>query len=654
MIAELDRARDALHAIDPGCDRETWVRVAMGAKAAGLSLETFDAWSSTAGNYGGSQDVASVWRSINGSGGIGPATLFGLARDAGWRDDANGHARTHQKPQEPPKPRPKVQSPAFDCKAAWDAMEPATAAHGYIAAKLGLPDGLRVVPTDSRLTTNRQSVAGWLAVPLRDGDELASMQFISPTGDKLTAPGPMRGWHTVGGPVQPGSITYVCEGIGAAWSCHQATQRPAVVAFGLGRMQKVAAAVAGMGAEVVLVGDVGTEDRIEKIAAEVGCRWVVPPAELGRNADANDLHQRDGMEAVADLLAGAIAAEDHRRFKMLTAADILSLPVAEDLIRGVLPRSGLAAMFSPSGSGKSFLILDMVGALQTGEPWFGRRTRPVKCTYVVLEGQGGLRKRVEAYQAVNGPLDGVAFMVEPFAIIEPDQADELADRIIESGNAGGLVVIDTLSRAAGGVDENGPEGMGRILAGAGRLQHRLGGLVLLVHHTGKDTAKGLRGHSSLVGALDAAIEVNRDGDNREWIIAKNKDDRDGEGHLFTLRVVELGTDADGEPITSCVVHPMLGTAEAKKKPTLPTGGNQRIAYQALGGALRNAGEARPEGAPEALPPGRPTLTLEAAIDAVGDRLAVDSKRRRERAMLALTGLVNRGLIVIQGGYLWAA
>src|SRR5690606_36534193 len=165
-------------------------------------------------------------------------------------------------------------------------------------------------------------------------------------------------------------------------------------------------------------------------------------------------------------------------------------------IRGALPCSGIASIFGPSGSGKSFVVIDLVGAVQAGEPWFGRRTRQVKCTYVVLEGQGGIAKRVRAYQAVNGPLDGVAFMVEPFAIIEPDQVDELADRIIEAGNAGGLVVIDTLSRAAGGVDENGPEGMGRILAGAGRLQHRLGGLVLLVHHTGKDAAKGLRGLSS--------------------------------------------------------------------------------------------------------------------------------------------------------------
>ena len=57
--------------------------------------------------------------------------------------------------------------------------------------------------------------------------------------------------------------------------------------------------------------------------------------------------------------------------------------------------------------------------------------------------------------------------------------------------------------------------MGQIIAAAKELQTFVGGLVVLVHHTGKDASKGLRGHSSLQAALDAAIEVRRDGDNRE-------------------------------------------------------------------------------------------------------------------------------------------
>jgi hypothetical protein len=62
--------------------------------------------------------------------------------------------------------------------------------------------------------------------------------------------------------------------------------------------------------------------------------------------------------------------------------------------------------------------------------------------------------------------------------------------------------------------------MGEILEAAKRLQSLTGGLVVLVHHTGKDATKGLRGHSSLFAAMDAAVEVSRDGDRREWKVAK--------------------------------------------------------------------------------------------------------------------------------------
>ena len=34
-----------------------------------------------------------------------------------------------------------------------------------------------------------------------------------------------------------------------------------------------------------------------------------------------------------------------------------------------------------------------------------------------------------------------------------------------------------------------------------------GAAVLLVHHSGKDEAKGMRGHSALLGALDAELAI---------------------------------------------------------------------------------------------------------------------------------------------------
>ena len=67
MSANLKRARDALFACDPNCDREAWVHLAMASKSAGIDLDTFDAWSAQADNYR-ERDTRSMWRSIRARG----------------------------------------------------------------------------------------------------------------------------------------------------------------------------------------------------------------------------------------------------------------------------------------------------------------------------------------------------------------------------------------------------------------------------------------------------------------------------------------------------------------------------------------------------------------------------------------------------------
>ena len=193
--------------------------------------------------------------------------------------------------------------------------------------------------------------------------------------------------------------------------------------------------------------------------------------------------------------------------------------------------------------------------------------------------------------------------------------------------------------------------MGEIIAGANHLQRLIGGLVLLVHHTGKDASKGLRGHSSLHAALDAAIEVRRNGDQREWLIAKSKDGEDGQSNYFGLEVVELGRDEDNEPITSCVIRAIDANGEMKRV-LPPNAGNQKIAYDTLKELIKKAGDRRPPGAPAELPNDRPCIDLDYAIGEVGKRLIVDEKRKTERAQLAIAGLVNKGLIVMRAGFIW--
>ena len=135
------------------------------------------------------------------------------------------------------------------------------------------------------------------------------------------------------------------------------------------------------------------------------------------------------------------------------------------------------------------------------------------------------------------------------------------------------------------------------------------------------------------GALDAAVEVTREGDRREWKVAKAKDGQDGAGHPRRLEVVGMGMgeDDDGEAITSCVVVPDESPQDATR-PRLPKGGNQRLVLDALGELLRKSGTLGRAGAP----PQRPCLETEIAVEAIAPGLVCEPLRRKERTRQALT------------------
>ena len=615
---EIDRAHDALQAIPPDLPHGQWLRVGMGAQAAGLDFDAFDAWSSAAGNYD-ARAARDTWRSIKPDRGVGAGSLFRIAKEHGWRDDGKPpKQRAVQSPKKATQPQ-RNPAPGMSPAEVWNRCEAATAAHGYIVAKaaVGVPlDALRVVPVGDGLRIAGQSMAG------------ASF--------------------TVGN-VLPGAPVAICEGIGQAWACWQATGHAAVVCFGWGNVARVAADMRqrNASARLVLVPDCGKEIEAEKIARELQCAVACMPPGEAQNFDANDLAQRDGFDVLACLLENAQEpAKPTPRYKLLSAADLRDLPPLAWRVRGVLPAVGLAALYGPSASGKSFLAFDMAAAIAEGQRWFDCRVESAPVVYAALEGEAGFKLRAQAWEVSRGRAlsVGLRMMLQPFKLTDSLDVADLAAVV----PAGAVVVLDTLNRAAPTADENSSRDMGEILEAAKRLQSTTGGLVVLVHHTGKNAAAGLRGHSSLFAAMDAAIEVSREGDGREWRVAKSKDGQDGEAHPFKLAVEVLGAEETGEAITSCVV--MRDTsAQNVRAVKLPQGGNQRVILDALRPMFKDGTTGKP-----GAPPLRPCIELEAAVSAGAAKLTCQTDRRATRTREAITGLVARGVLGCNEGWLWLA
>lgn len=305
----------------------------------------------------------------------------------------------------------------------------------------------------------------------------------------------------------------------------------------------------------------------------------------------------------------------------LSSSDILNLPIPPWRVKGILPQQGLATIFGPPGSGKSFLSIDIAAAIALGNDWFGFRVQQCPVTYVALEGEGGFPKRLRAWRQSNEcnlpPCLQFIFGQE-FDLTDEAYVKQLATVI----KRGSVIIIDTLNRAASGKDENSSKDMSAILAGCKLLQRLTEGLIILIHHTGKDETKGLRGHSSLHAALDAAIEVHRDDEERSWSILKNKDDADGTEHAFRLTIETLGTDADGDPITSCAIE-QLATVVVPSPSKLK--GNQRLVLEAINTSLQSCSLLSYDDA------------LEVAKRALGH---IDTQNRAARARVALASLLS--------------
>ena len=390
------------------------------------------------------------------------------------------------------------------------------------------------------------------------------------------------------------------------------------------------------------------------VADKARRRAQIAAADLMRSAayaapDA-DTAAHQAQEILGDIMAAA--RPPRSPFKLLSAEDLHAMPPQRWGVHPIFPEQGLASIFGQSGTAKSFLSLDLAAACGEGAPWFGHRTKATRVVYVALEGQAGISQRVKAWEASAGRdfPEGVTFVFDVFKLTERDHVLGLA-ALIDSVGGAGLIVIDTFNRATPSVDENSSQDMGLAIEAATELQTLTRSLVLLVHHTGKDATKGMRGHSSLHAAMDAAIEVSRTGDRREWKVFKSKDGQDGEAHPFRLRVVNLGQDEHGDEISSCVVDSAgeaLDDDAAAPMVRLPKGGNQRIVYDALGPLFRESTARGRAGAP----PVRPCLTLDEAIAGTRERLAVEPKRRNERARQAITGLIAAGVLGSNEGWLW--
>lgn len=256
------------------------------------------------------------------------------------------------------------------------------------------------------------------------------------------------------------------------------------------------------------------------------------------------------------------------------------------LVQELLDHTAMSVVYGASNSGKTFYAMGLGWSVATGRDFLGRPVEQRGVVYVAAEAGRSAEKRIAALRKHSGIADP-PFALVPCAVdlLRPNgDTRALIDLIGQAqaamGRPVGLVIIDTLSRALAGGNENAPDDMGALVRHLDQIRVATGAHVLVVHHSGKNQAAGARGHSLLRAATDTEIEIHE----RVIRVTKQRDMDYGPGQRFGLHVVEVGAGPDGRLASSCVVVDG-GPAEVAVGLT----GEEQALYDALAAMLVGEG-----------------------------------------------------------------
>jgi AAA domain len=212
-----------------------------------------------------------------------------------------------------------------------------------------------------------------------------------------------------------------------------------------------------------------------------------------------------------DAKAEDLNGKDTPEVRIRCGFEILEAPmVARWLLRPYLEEGVLALLYGDLGTLKSFIALDWVLRLATAG---------IPGLYMSAEGRG-LDRRIRGWCQRHYPdktaqetmADALFYAVEhPLPLTQLEAMMALEEAIASKAIPPKLIVVDTLARYGGAMDENSARDIGVLIAAADRLRMAYGATVLFVHHVGHSAKDRARGSYALMAATDAHFLVERPG-----------------------------------------------------------------------------------------------------------------------------------------------
>lgn len=276
-------------------------------------------------------------------------------------------------------------------------------------------------------------------------------------------------------------------------------------------------------------------------------------------------------------------------FDFITAEELLKEPKPIPwLIKGYIENNALSTLYGEPGAGKSFAAIDAACCIATGYDFHGNPVKIKGAVYYIMgEGHAGIGRRLFAWQKDRGcslaqkPIfvsTASAALIDESSALSVSKSIEDISKSTETTPV--MVVIDTLNRNFGAGDENSTRDMTAFLHNIDTLiRQKYKCHVMIVHHSGKDAAKGARGSGALKAAMDAEYELSVTADKIMTLkVTKMKDAEAPPKMSFKQKIVALPfTNDDGDQLSSLVLEKTDVEIQKEK----PTGSNQRAALEIL-------------------------------------------------------------------------
>ena len=393
---------------------------------------------------------------------------------------------------------------------------------------------------------------------------------------------------------------------------------------------------------------------LKGIAAEI--RRVDLPGLLPKGDVSDWIEGGGNKEQLVALVKSAppITQDDlDLHYRVITLGDLMEREPVPWLIPNYIPEQSLVAIYGDPGSYKTFLTLDMMLCVSHGYDFHKMSVDQGLVVYVAGEGVGGLRKRVGAWHEANEPnVANAQFLLieEPVPLREEGAVDHLIADIeaLRNGRDVKCIVFDTLARCMSG-DENSSTDMGDAIRAMDIIKGHFGAAIIAVHHQGKDSGRGLRGSSALLGALDVALQCKKHDQHLEVVTQKQKDHEPAEPQYFEAQLCSYQQHALDDPDSSLVL------VMADEKPNLATNLSQPQAkcLKALQNVLVEYGE-RDNPAVAKFNVSWPTVDqnlweAESLSMSLADGEAESQKKAWKRAV---KGLEKKGLVAARNGRVW--